>query len=153
AREPMPGLREPAARVRVARHFLGEPDAAVADEDVGSRNQLVDLARRPAAVRADGIAPLVARPPDALPPAAAGAVDNLLHALVAQPERLRDLAQRAPSQVQAPDRGVVVGARELRLALRVGQLAPIVARPLQELLVEHHVPSCLSTIDSIVYQS
>ena len=63
------------------------------------------------------IARVVARAPHPLPPAPAGALDDLLHALVAEPEGQGDLPQQSARQMQPPDDRVVVGTGEQRLAL------------------------------------
>src|SRR5205807_3681383 len=104
------GRRAFQAGTRHAAHCaLGGFDTRFADEDVRSGNQLGDLALRTIAPGAHEISCHVARPPDAGPPAAAGALDDLLDPLMAQRERIGDLAQRAARKVQPPDGGVIIG--------------------------------------------
>src|SRR5207244_3967411 len=90
--------RHPRAVSRVngfaAQHALGGADALVADVDLRPRDQLGDFGRWFAAERADHVGAQLAAVPHARPPGAAAGFDDLLHALVADAERLRDLAQR-----------------------------------------------------------
>lgn len=68
-------------------------DAAIADVDVRPGHQLVDFTGWTAAPGTNRIALRAARPPHLAPPGPAGAIDDLLNPLMAQTQRLGDLAQ------------------------------------------------------------
>ena len=55
------------------------------------------------------------------------ALDQLMHALMAQAEAFRDLAQRASLRMKAPDRVAVVGPGTLQLVLGLEHAVPGVA--------------------------
>jgi len=140
------GNRPPAGH----RLFRGR-NTRVADEDPRAGDQPGDLARRPATPRAGGVGTGVPRPPDPAPPAAARPADDLLDPLVADGERLRDLAKRRPGEVKPPDRGVIVGARQQGIALRSVQAGSGPARGVQQLRARRHrgLLECLVTIDNL----
>src|SRR4029077_20218445 len=92
------------------------------------------------------------RLPEPLPPRAACAVDDLLDALVAHPERRGDLAQRSAVEMETPDRRVVVDAPRLRRALGGGKLRCCFARLVEQSTVERHAVLRLSALDRLVYR-
>src|SRR6185436_1244029 len=112
-----------------AQRALGAGNARVADVDLRSGNQLRHLARRTAAPGADRVA--LRRPPAPdLPPAATGGGDDLLHALIAERQRVGDFSERGATEMEPPDRRVVVGPRQQGGALgfrerRAGHPGPI----------------------------
>ena len=93
----------------------------IADIDAWTSDESVHFGRWAAAPRAAGIDGNAAAAPGAAPPAAAGGRDDLLNALVADLEGGRDFAERAATQVQPADRGVIVAAGQESIALGGGQ--------------------------------
>ena len=95
-------------------------------------------ARRKPAERARHVGLRLATLPDARPPRAAAGLDDLLHALVTDAERLGHLSERRPGEVELADGVVVVGLRHLGFAFgRAERLAGGLGDS-EELVVEDH---------------
>ena len=141
------GLQHPA---RLADAVGADADASVA------RHEPVDPGRWPAAERACRRRADPGRPgrrggPAAWAPAGrgvaapaparAGLLDDLVHPLVAQSQRLADLAQRPASQVQRPHRVPELRPRGVERPVRLDQ--PRLRRPRrrEQLLVDRHLSS------------
>ena len=100
--------------------LAGHRDAAIADVDAGARDERLHLLGGAPAERAGpGAGPFGGLAPG---PAAAGALHDLVYALVAEAERGGDLAERRAGQVQAADGPVEFRPRALGGALGLDEI-------------------------------
>jgi hypothetical protein len=70
-------------------------------------------------------------------------VDDLMDALMAEPEAVGDLAKRSAGDVEPPDRVVVLGTRPLDLVLKIHEAIAGLDRRAENLCVEHAPSSVL----------
>jgi hypothetical protein len=111
-------------------HLGGEVHAALADEQSGAGDQPADIDVLAPAERADGPGGGVLQ--RAL---TRGRVDDLVHALVAEPERVGDLPQRGARRMQTPDRVLIADLRSVGLVLGRDEVLAGPRRLLQQRLV------------------
>jgi hypothetical protein len=105
--------------------LVGQIDAGLADADAWPRNELAGLALRSPAERAAQLG----RRPAAVPPPAGAArrLDNLVDALVAEPQSAGQFAQRSTAEMKAAYRPVELGAGDLSSVFRLDE--PLLGPP------------------------
>ena len=130
--------------------MFGLVHTGIADVDAWASDEFVHFSRWTTAPCAAGIDGHAAAAPGAAPPAAAGSRDDLLNALVTDLEGGRDFAERAATQVQPADRGVIVAAGQERIALGVGHAFAGSSGSAQQVGIQSH-SNCLSWIAIFVY--
>jgi len=137
---------KPWPRVLHPGHLAGRSvRTVVADVDLRAGDQLADLTGRTPAPGADGVAHRAAGPPRFAPPGTTRAIDDLLDALVTEGKGVCDFAERATSQVQPPDRGVIFRAREESPAIGLAQVRSGPSRPLEQVGIERHTRMSIIT--------
>ena len=134
-----------------ARHARGRADAALADPDARSSDELAGIelgrsAKRAVSRRAgSGLPSSPGQPSD--PAAASASFDELVHALMAEFQRVSDLPQGASRRMQATNGPAEVGLLLSQLEFELTAALPYGQRLLDQLLVEWHGRSLASRDD------
>jgi len=103
-------------------------DAGIANKYFGACDEFINILVGSAAEGAGKVATLIARTPNALPPASAGRIDDLLHPLMAQLQRSSDFSQGRSGQMHPSNDAVILGAGFLNFLFRLRQACAAMKR-------------------------
>ena len=126
----------------LARDARGRADAALADPDAGPSDERAGIELGRSAKRAEsrragsGLPSSPGQPSD--PAAASASLDELVHALMAEFQRVSDLPQGASRRMQATNGPAEVGLLLSQLEFELAAALPYGQRLLDQLLVEWH---------------